>query len=308
MLYVPVVTPFSASGAVDLSALASLAHSLLDDGADGLVALGTTGEPSTLSTQECSSVVSVLAEVCAARGAPLVVGVPSPLSFPRLTLVPPFVRAGEDGVLAYFSELASSSPVPLMVYHVPVRTGQELSATALLRLAELPSVVGMKYAPGVLDASSVALFAGLPAGFSLLCGDDALLAPMLALGASGAIAASAHVATSSYAALISSWHNGDIASARVLGHRVGVLSSLLFAAPNPTVIKGVLYAQGRIPTPSVRLPLVPAPQSTVDAALDCLADRAFVGVSGQPSSSEPATMRHELLRAGSTARAARTTG
>jgi 4-hydroxy-tetrahydrodipicolinate synthase len=274
MLYVPVVTPFSTSGAVDLSALASLAEGLLTDGADGLVALGTTGEPSTLSTQECSSVVSVLAEVCAAHGSSLVVGgacAPSSAAA-RLVLVPPFVRAGEDGVLAYFSELASSSAVPLIVYHVPVRTGQELSAAALLRLAELPSVVGMKYAPGVLDASSVALFAGLPAGFTLLCGDDALLAPMLALGASGAIAASAHVATSSYAALISAWHHGDVATGRELGHRLGALSSLLFAAPNPTVIKGVLYAQGRIPTPSVRLPLLPASSSTVDAVLACLAD------------------------------------
>jgi 4-hydroxy-tetrahydrodipicolinate synthase len=272
MLYVPVVTPFSASGSVDLSALSSLADGLLADGADGLVALGTTGEPSSLSTEERSSVVSVLAEVCAARGAPLVVGSlsPAPSDGTALVLVPPFVRAGEEGVLAYFSELASSSPVPLIVYHVPHRTGQDLSAGTLLRLAELPSVVGMKYAPGVLNASSVALFAGLPASFALLCGDDALLAPMLALGASGAITASAHVATSSYAALISAWRCGDVAGARELGHRLGVLSSRLFASPNPTAIKGVLYAQGRIPSPSVRLPLLPASRSTVDAALACL--------------------------------------
>jgi 4-hydroxy-tetrahydrodipicolinate synthase len=185
-------------------------------------------------------------------------------------------------VLAYFRDLASASPVPLIVYHVPVRTGQELSAAVLLRLAELPTVIGMKYAPGALDASSVALFAGVPAGVSLLCGDDALLAPMLALGASGAIAASAHVATSSYAALISSWRAGHLATARQLGHRLAALSSLLFAEPNPTVIKGVLYAQGRIPTPSVRLPLLPAARSTVDAALDCLASFADTGRHDHP--------------------------
>jgi 4-hydroxy-tetrahydrodipicolinate synthase len=272
MLYVPLITPLSTSGSVDLGCLASLADGLLSDGADGLVALGTTGEPSSLSTEEQSSVVSVVAEVCAARGAPLMVGGSTVYGvWPRLVLVPPFVRAGEEGVLAYFSQLASSSPVPLIVYHVPHRSGQALSSAALLRFAELPSVVGMKYAPGVLDASSMALFAGLPEPFSLLCGDDALLASMLALGASGAITASAHVATSSYAALISAWRRGDLATARPLGHRIGKLSSLLFAEPNPTVIKGVLHALGRIPTMSVRLPLLPASSSTVDAALDFLA-------------------------------------
>jgi 4-hydroxy-tetrahydrodipicolinate synthase len=277
MLYVPLITPFSASGSVDLGCLASLADGLLRDGADGLVALGTTGEPSSLSAEEQSSVVSVVAEVCAAHGAPLIVGSTVHGAWPRLALVPPFVRPGEEGVLAYFSGLATSSPVPLIVYHVPQRTGQALSPHVLLRLAELPSVVGMKYAPGVLDASSVALFADLPDSFSLLCGDDALLAPMLALGASGSITASAHVETSSYAALISAWRGGDLVAARELGHRLGVLSSLLFAEPNPTVIKGVLHAQGRIPTPSVRLPLLPASPSTVDAALSYLASFADNG-------------------------------
>jgi 4-hydroxy-tetrahydrodipicolinate synthase len=92
------------------------------------------------------------------------------------------------------------------------------------------------------------------------CGDDALLVPMLALGAWGAIAASAHVATSAYASFIAS---GGLP----LGQRLGRLSAALFAEPNPTVIKGVLYAQGRIATPAVRLPLLPASPSTVEAAL-----------------------------------------
>jgi 4-hydroxy-tetrahydrodipicolinate synthase len=272
MLYVPLVTPFATSGAVDLDALSSLASGLLSDGATGLVALGTTGEPSSLSLSEREAVLSVVAAVCAARGAPLLVGANSaaelaalagrPEVTAALTLVPPFVRPGPEGVLAYFTQLAAASAVPLVVYHVPPRTGQDLSPAFLGRLAALPSVVGMKYAPGVLSSDSVELFASLPS-FPVYCGDDALLCAMLALGASGAIAASAHLATASYACLITSF-------SAPLGHRLGRLSSALFAEPNPTVIKGVLYAQGRIPTPSVRLPLLPASPSTVDHALSVL--------------------------------------
>jgi 4-hydroxy-tetrahydrodipicolinate synthase len=270
MLYVPLITPFTASGSVDLDALSSLASSLLMDGATGLVALGTTGEPSSLSLAEREAVLGVVASVCAGRGAPLLVGANSPAELAALrnrpevsgalTLVPPFLRPGPEGVLAYFTRLASVSPVPLVVYHVPVRTGQDLPPSYVERLAALPNVVGMKYAPGVLSADSVEIFASLPSSFSVYCGDDALLAPMLALGAGGAIAASAHVATTSYTLFIGS-------GGMPLGHVLGRLSAALFAEPNPTVIKGVLYAQGRIATPSVRLPLLPASSSTVEAAL-----------------------------------------
>lgn len=270
MVFVPLITPFTASGSVDLPSLSALASSLLAEGATGLVALGTTGEPSSLSSAEREAVLSVVTAVCADRGAPLLVGANSvaelaalgdrPEVSGALTLVPPFLRPGPDGVLAYFTQLGEASPVPLVVYHVPLRTGQDLPPSYLERLAALPNVVGMKYAPGVLSADSVEFFASLPSSFSVYCGDDALIAPMLALGARGAIAASAHAATASYASLIAS---GGLP----LGHRLGRLSAALFAEPNPTVIKGVLYAQGRIATPAVRLPLLPASSSTVEAAL-----------------------------------------
>jgi 4-hydroxy-tetrahydrodipicolinate synthase len=271
-LFVPLVTPFSASGEVALDALEALAYRVLSEGATGLVALGTTGEPSALSASERAAVMEVVAGVCAARGAPLLVGASPPdlSSLPShvtaaLVLVPPFVRPGEDGVLAYFASIAS--PVPLVVYHVPARTGQDLSASLLGRLAALPLVIGMKYAPGALSADAVAVFGCVPSSFAVLCGDDPMLVPMLALGAAGSITASAQVAPSAYASLVSS-RPGSCSPA--LGHRVNALSSALFAEPNPTVIKGVLHAQGHIPTASVRLPLLPAASSTVDTALACL--------------------------------------
>jgi 4-hydroxy-tetrahydrodipicolinate synthase len=276
-LYVPVITPFDESGSVDLDSLVRLATRLLAAGATGLVALGTTGEPAALTARERRSVIEVTARVCRAADAPLLVGAADPETlaglrrWPQvaaaLTVVPPFVRPGEDGVLAHFARLAAGSPVPLVVYHVPYRTGQRLSARTLRRLAALPGVVGVKYAAGAVDEQAVDLLADPPPGFAVLAGDDLFVSPLLALGAHGAIAASAHLATSRYAELVRAWRVGDVARARPLGHRLAALSAALFAEPNPTVIKAALCALGEIPTGAVRLPLLPAGRDAADRAL-----------------------------------------
>lgn len=279
-LYVPLITPFARSGAVALDAVEAIADEVLDAGARGLVALGTTGEPSSLTPDEQRAVVDVAAGVCRARGARLVVGANTPQALTALadhpevvaalTLVPPFVRPGEEGVLAHFARLAADSPVPIIAYDVPHRTGQRLSAPALRRLAAVPGVVGLKYSPGGIDADTVALFADPPAGLAVLGGDDAFLSPLLALGAHGGVLASAHVATAGFVRLVEAWHAGDVGLARPLGGRLAVLSAALFAAPNPTVIKAVLHAQGRIPTADVRLPLLPADPAHLAVAEDAL--------------------------------------
>jgi 4-hydroxy-tetrahydrodipicolinate synthase len=276
-LYVPLITPFDATGAVALDGLEALAHQVLDAGATGVVVLGTTAEPAALAGSEQRAVVDVAARVCRERSAQLLVGANSPEALDALrgrpevvaalSVVPPFTRPGEAGVLAHFSRLAAVSPVPLVVYHVPYRTGQHLSADALRRLADLPGVVGVKYAVGGIDADTIALLGDLPAGFAVLGGDDAFISPLLALGAHGAILASAHVATARFVELVDAWHAGNLTQARTLGHRLATLSTALFAEPNPTVTKAVLHAHGRIPTATVRLPLVPAHPDTTQTAL-----------------------------------------
>jgi 4-hydroxy-tetrahydrodipicolinate synthase len=279
-LYVPLITPFDRAGAVALDALEGLAHDVLDAGARGVVALGTTGEPGTLTAAEQRSVVDTVARVCRSRSAPLVVGANSREALAALagrtevaaalTLVPPFVRPGEAGVLAYFTELARNSPVPLVVYDIPYRTGQYLSADTLRQLAAIPGVVGLKYSPGGINADTVALLADPPRDFAILGGDDVFVGALLALGAHGGILASAHLATAEFARLVAAWHAGDVDTARSLGNRLSALSAALFAEPNPTVTKAVLHAQGRIPTAAVRLPLVPASADSTAAALERL--------------------------------------
>ncbi|MFE2307176.1 dihydrodipicolinate synthase family protein [Streptomyces sp. NPDC059411] len=284
-IHVPLVTPFTSTGEVAAEALEALAHEVLGAGATGIVALGTTAEAAALDEAERDLVTDVCARVCRERGALLSVGAGAsatlaaeasltrlkrwPEAHAALVSVPAFVRPSAAGVLAHFTRLAEVSPVPLIVYHVPYRTGRSLDAAALRAIGALPGVAGVKYAVGAVDQDAVELLGGLPEGFEFLVGDDAYLSALLALGAAGGILASAHLATDRFAELATAWRAGgagDADRARALGHALARLSAALFAEPNPAVVKGVLYAQGRIPTPDVRLPLLPASAASVAAA------------------------------------------
>lgn len=284
----PLITPFAADGRIAVDALERLAREVLDAGATGLVALGTTGEAATLDAGEKRAVIDVCAGVCQERGAALLVGAGSndtrasaatladlaqwPQVTGALVPVPYYTRPAEAGVLAHFTWLAEDSPVPLVVYHIPYRTAQPLSAAALRELGRLPNVAGVKLATGGVGPETVDLLADCPPDFAVLAGDDLFLSPLLALGAAGGILASAHLATGRFVQLAAAWADGDLAGARSLGHELTKVSGAAFAEPNPTVIKGVLHAQGRIPTPDVRLPLLPAGRDSVESLLKCLAE------------------------------------
>lgn len=285
-LYVPLITPFTEDGDLALDALEKLAQGVIDAGAAGLVALGTTGEPATLTAAERHSVLDVCARVCRERGATLIAGAGSnntagsaraladlaawPEIAAALTVVPYYTRPSEEGVVAHFTRLAAEGPVPLIIYNVPYRTGRVLSADTLLKLAGVPGIIGVKHAVGAIDQDTVLFMGARPGDFAVLAGDDMFISPLLALGAAGGILASAHVRTSEFAELIAAWHSGRTDQARELGHRLAPLAAALFAEPNPAVIKGVLHAQGRIPSPAVRLPLLPAAEDSIRAAVDLL--------------------------------------
>ncbi|MFF4414191.1 4-hydroxy-tetrahydrodipicolinate synthase family protein [Streptosporangium sp. NPDC001559] len=285
-VYLPLITPFDGNGEIALGALEDLAHAALEEGAAGLVALGTTAEVAMLAEEERRAVVEVCAKVCGERSAELIVGAGSSdtrgsaealralKAWPEVTgalvTVPSFVRPSEAGVLAHFTALAEQTPVPIVVYNIPYRTGQSVGAATLRRVGELPMVAGVKHAVGGVDQDTLSLLADPPEGFAVLAGDDPYLSALLALGGSGGILASAHLRTGLFVELVEAWRSGEVAHARALGHRLSALSASVFTEPNPTVIKGVLHAQGRIPTASVRLPLVPAGQDSVEAVLRLL--------------------------------------
>jgi 4-hydroxy-tetrahydrodipicolinate synthase len=290
-LHVPLITPFTAEGDLASGALEELARAAIGAGAAGLVALGTTGEPAVLTVAERHTVLDICAAVCREHGATLIVGAGSndtaataralqglaawPEVSAALTVVPYYTRPSQEGIIAHFASIAADSPVPLIVYNVPYRTATSVSGEALRQLARMPGIVGIKHAVGGIDHDTVMLMAGLPAGFAVLAGDDVFASPLLALGAAGGILASAHLLTGEFAALIAAWHAGEAARARELGRRLAPLSAALFAEPNPAVIKGVLHAQGKIPSPAVRLPLLPARRDTVRAAMRLLTATAL---------------------------------
>ncbi|MER0242916.1 dihydrodipicolinate synthase family protein [Streptomyces sp. HSW2009] len=304
-LYAPLITPFTAEGGLAVDALEGLAHAVLGGGAPGIVALGTTGEPATLDAAERRRVIEVCARVCARRSAPLIVGAGSsdtrgsivalaelaehPQVSAALVPVPYFSRPSEAGVLAHFTELAAASRVPLVIYHIPYRTGQSLGTQTLRRLLRLPGVVGVKYATGSVDAEAVGVLGDLPADRAVLAGDDLFLAPLMALGAAGGILASAQLHPAAFVGLIDAWRAGDVPLARRLGPPLAELAAAVFAEPNPTVVKGVLAAQGRIPTAAVRLPLLPASAAAVRTALARLAALPTVAPTGTaPTEADPA--------------------
>jgi 4-hydroxy-tetrahydrodipicolinate synthase len=277
-LYVPLVTPFTPGGNLAPECLERLAHTVIDEGAAGVVALGTTGEPATLTAEERRTVLDICARVCRERSATLIAGAGSndtrasalalaelrawPEISAALTVVPYYTRPSEQGVIAHFTALASQSPVPLVVYNIPYRTGQAMGWRALRQLAGLPGIAGIKHAAGGVDSDTVMLMADLPGRFAVLGGDDVFVPALLALGAAGAIMAAANVCTGGYADMVRAWRANRADEGRALGNRLAGLSTALFAEPNPVVIKAVLHAQGRIPSPVVRLPLLaPSPDA-----------------------------------------------
>ncbi|MFE1593061.1 4-hydroxy-tetrahydrodipicolinate synthase [Nocardia sp. NPDC058705] len=279
-LFVPLITPFTADGALDPAALERHANAVLDAGATGLVALGTTAEPSALTPIERARVLDICVRVSTERNTPLIAcaggnataeSVDAITSLPHpvaaiLAVVPYYVRPSEEGVIAHFTQLAAASPAPLIVYDVPYRTACPLSGSTLIRLANTPNIAGFKHALGGICTATVELMAA-DTQATVLSGDDRFASALLALGAHGAILAAANIAPREYADLIEVWRTGDITRARTIGNSLDRLGAALFAEPNPTVIKAVLAERGEIASPAVRLPLLPASSVATRAAL-----------------------------------------
>ncbi|TCN58400.1 dihydrodipicolinate synthetase family protein [Rhodococcus sp. SMB37] len=148
--------------------------------------------------------------------------------------------------------------MPVILYNVPYRTGQHLGWESIVRLSEHPRIVGIKQAVGSVDTDTAHLLAESSDSFSILAGEDTLVSPLLAMGADGAILATANVYTREFVELYQLWSGGDCVRARESGNRLVGPACTLMSQPNPTLIKAVLHARGRISTPDVRLPLLPA--------------------------------------------------
>jgi 4-hydroxy-tetrahydrodipicolinate synthase len=286
-VWVPLVTPFDAAGAVDTGAIERLCHEYLDAGARGIVALGTTGESPALDADEKRLVVEACASVCDQRGAPLIVGTGTnstrstlaataavagtPALAGVLVVVPYYVRPSTVGILDHIRAVAEASPVPVVVYNIPYRTGRVIDAPAMIELSRHPNVAGVKQAVGGIDHDTLTILAGADPSFQVVGGDDPYLFPTVLLGGAGAICASAHVCTERFVAMIECGLAGKVDDGRAHHEALLPVVDALFAEPNPAVVKGVLHAQGRIATAALRAPMTAASEPAVERALAAIA-------------------------------------
>lgn len=286
-VWIPIITPFDPDGEVDLAAVERLCHEYLDAGAAGIVALGTTGESPALDAAEKAAVIATCSRACASRGAQLMVGTGTnntratvaataalagiPAVNSALVVVPYYVRPSEQGIVEHYRVVAAASPVPIVAYNIPYRTGRGLGASALLEIAAIPGVAGVKQSVGGLDTDTLEILRDKPGGFQLLGGEDAFLLPTMLLGGCGGITASAHVCTDRFVAMVDCALAGKVEDARAIHEKLLRVVGAGFAEPNPAVWKGVLYKQGRIATPDVRAPMTNASEAAIERCLAAIA-------------------------------------
>jgi 4-hydroxy-tetrahydrodipicolinate synthase len=282
-VWVPLITPFDAAGSVDIEAIERLCGEYLSDGVAGIVALGTTGEAPALDADEKGAVIAACSRVCAERGAPLIVGTGTnntratiaatkalegiPAVVASLVVVPYYVRPSEAGIIEHYRAVAAASPVPVVAYNIPSRTGRGLGAASLLEVARIPNIAGVKQAVASIDGDTLELLAGAPAGFSVLGGDEAFAFPTVVMGGVGAIAAASHLCTARFVAMVDCALAGKLDDGRAHSEALLPMIQAGFAEPNPAVFKGVLHAQGRIATPDVRMPLANASAAAIERCL-----------------------------------------
>lgn len=279
------ITPFDDDGALDLDAARTLARWLQDHGNDGLVIAGTTGEAPVLTEDET---LSLFAAVVEAVSIPVIAGTGSNNTAHAVHLTKEATALGVSGILAvcpYYNRpsqagieghlraMAEASPLPQVVYDIPVRTGRKISTALLLKLArEVPNIVALKDAAGSPGETAV-LVANAPDGFEVYSGDDGLTLPLLACGAVGVIGVATHWTGDDHQEMFGLWEKGDVAGARAVNARL--LESFAFEtgddAPNPIPTKAMMRHLG-FAVGQARLPMGPAPAFVEERAPQVMAN------------------------------------
>jgi len=283
-VWVPLVTPFR-EGKVDLPSYRRLVEHYVAQGVSGLFPLGTTGESPTIDDDEAEAIVEATVEIVADR-VPVYVGVGGNAThkairalrrleryrFPGIVSVCPYYnRPTQDGMRQHFTAISEATDRRIVVYNIPYRTSVNLANDTLLRLAELPNIVGVKDSSGSI-AQSLDLLATKPAGFSVLTGEDALFFTMLCHGAEGGILASSHLATGRFLLVHERIATNDHQGAREVWAPLAGMMPLLFQEANPMPLKYCLWRQGLIASPECRLPLAGVSDGLA-TLLDRLVDR-----------------------------------
>ncbi|BBE22345.1 4-hydroxy-tetrahydrodipicolinate synthase 2 [Arthrobacter sp. MN05-02] len=286
-LVTAMVTPFTADGSVDFDATVALATKLVDDGSDGLVVSGTTGETSTLEDSEKEDLYRVVVETVGDR-ARVIAGTGTNHTshsvemarraertgaHGQLVVTPYYNKPTQAGVLGHFSAVAEASDLPIMIYDIPGRSGIPITTETMLRLADHPRILALKDAKADFAAVTRVL---ANTDLDVYSGDDGLTLPWMAAGAVGVVSVSAHVATAAFRRLVDAAAAGDLAEARRIHFDLDpVIRAVMTHLPGAVSAKHILHLQGVLPNAVVRLPLVEADQRELEPVLADLAEAGW---------------------------------
>ena len=270
-LGVAIITPFDSHGNVDFAALNELVNFVIDGGVDYIVALGTTAETPALFIHERIAVLNAVKRFVQRR-VPLVAGIGGNNTAgvikalndfdlngvdAILSVTPFYNKPSQQGLYEHFIAIANASPIPVILYNIPSRTGVNMSPQTTIKLARnSPNIIGIKEACGNIEQIKQ-IINDRPDDFFVLSGDDSLACDIMAAGGDGLISVAANAFPNFMERLIDDCRNGDFVSALTAGHTIAPLIKSLFAEGNPTGIKAALALKGIIGN-NLRLPLVPA--------------------------------------------------
>lgn len=274
-LLTAMVTPFDADGALDTAAAARVATHLVDQGCDGLVVSGTTGESPTTTDNEKRELLRVVLEAVGDR-ARVVAGAGTYDTAHSITLAkaaaaegahgllvvtPYYSRPPQSGLIAHFTAVADATDLPVLLYDIPPRSVVPIEFDTLRTLAAHPNIVGVKDAKADLHGAAQII---AETGLAYYSGDDALNLPWLAMGATGFISVISHLAAGQLRELLSAFGSGDVATARKINQSVSPLCNAMSRLGGVTLSKAGLRLQG-IDAGDPRLPQVPATPEQLDA-------------------------------------------
>src|SRR5687768_3734626 len=257
-LLTAMLTPLRPDGSVALDEAKRVATYLVDSQKnDGLVVSGTTGESPTLSFDEKMSLLEATLEAVGDRAAVLFgAGTYDTAESIHLTreaekrgahgimLVNPYYsRPGQEGLYAHFSTIARETSLPVLLYNIQPRSAINLETPTLLRLAEIPNIVGVKEASGNIPQISE-VCASVPDGFRVYSGDDGITLPILSLGGHGVVSVAGHVVGAEIKQMLDAFFDGDLNKSRKVHHRLTPIFKALFSAPSPTPVKYALSKRG----------------------------------------------------------------
>lgn len=289
-LGVAMVTPFNEKGQIDFAGVERLVEHMIDGGVDYLVVQGTTGESPSLGMEEKRSLLDFIIEITKKR-VPIVYGLGGNntrviCDMMRsmdwtgvsgvLSVCPFYNKPSQVGMIEHYKQVANASPVPVILYNVPGRTGVNLSAASTLELAKIDNIVAIKEASGDLNQIGEILLKK-PAGFQVISGDDALTLPLIAMGAEGVISVVGNAFPKIFSQMVNQALFGQVNEARVYHYQLLELMNLLFVEGSPAGIKEALKHRG-ICENHLRLPLLPVSTSTSEAIYRQMAEHDLVEV------------------------------